>query len=177
MANRFVNKTTLAIAIIAVGAIIAVLAVANFAQARANTYGPGFWMHGGPSGYFGGGPYGHAGGMMYEGSEGNWTGSVPLESVRTEVIESIKSRVNVSVSEAESAAAGSIGEGGQVFSVTLVPANGYLVYSVHGIDGSNNLHRVIVDPGNGSVLDSKQVDFEGFGSWKGHGYAGGMWRK
>ncbi|MGH9992563.1 MAG: PepSY domain-containing protein [Nitrososphaera sp.] len=177
MATRFVNKKTLAIGIIAVAGIVAVLAVANFAQARANSSGSGYWMHGGPPGYFGGGPYGHFGGMTYQGSEANWTGSVPLESVRTEVIEAIKSKVTVSVSEAESAAVGSIGDGSQVFSVALAPVNGYIVYVVHGIDSSNNLHRVIVDAGNGNVLDSAQVDMAGHGSWKAHGYGAGMWHQ
>ncbi len=177
MATRFVNKKTLAIGIVAAAGIAAVIAAANFAQARANMYGSGYWMHGGPPGHFGAQPYGHFGGMAYQGSDANWTGSVPVESVRNEVIETIKSKVTVSVSEAESVAAGSIGDGSQVFSVALAPVNGYIVYVVHGIDSSNNLHRVIVDAGNGNVLDSAQVDMAGHGSWKAHAYGTGMWRQ
>jgi hypothetical protein len=87
------------------------------------------------------------------------------------MIESIKSKVNVSVGEVESAAKQAIGEGSEVCCVTLAPVNRYLVFVAHGIDSSNNIHRVVVDAGNGQVLESAQVDMAG--PWK-HG--GGMWR-
>lgn len=176
MATRFVNKKTLVIAILAAGAITAILAAATFAQARASTYGPGFWMHGGPPGYFGGGPYDHSGGMMYQGLEANWTGSVSVEEIRSDLMDMLRSKVNATVGEAESAAKQSLGDGSEVWRVTLAPVNGYLVYAVHGIDSSNNPHTIIVDAGDGKVLDSAKVDTQGFGAWKGHEYGGGMWR-
>ena len=37
--------------------------------------------------------------------------------------------------------------------------NGYLIYSVPIVDSNNNIHRVIVDAGNGKVLSSQQVPF------------------
>ena len=35
--------------------------------------------------------------------------------------------------------------------------NGFLVYTVWVIDSGNNIHRVIVDVGNGKVLSSQQL--------------------
>jgi hypothetical protein len=32
------------------------------------------------------------------------------------------------------------------------PENGFLVYNVFVLDPSNNIHRVIVDPGNGKSI-------------------------
>ena len=37
--------------------------------------------------------------------------------------------------------------------------NGYLVYTVHVVDANNNIHRVIVNAGNGKVLSSQQLPF------------------
>jgi hypothetical protein len=34
---------------------------------------------------------------------------------------------------------------------------GFLVYDVFVLDSSNNIHRVIVDPGNGRVLSNQQM--------------------
>jgi hypothetical protein len=35
------------------------------------------------------------------------------------------------------------------------PERGFLVYDVFVLDSSNNIHRVIVDPGNGKVLSNQ----------------------
>lgn len=171
MATKFISKKTAIVAIVAAGAVSAILAVAFLAPAAASPFGPRFGMHGGfgPGGHFGGGH----GGMWQQGqwaSDANWTGSVPLESIQADVIESIKGKVNASVGDAEAAAMESIGDGSEVFSVTAAPVNGYLVYMVHGIDSSNNLHMVIVDAGNGQVLDSSEIDASQMmgGPWKAH---------
>ena len=169
--TKYINRKTIIVAIAGVGAVAAILLVAGLVPNPASAFGPGKWMHGGGYGGFGPGHFG--GGGMYE---GNWTGSVSVESVRDDLIQSLRSKVNVTVSEAESAAKQSLGEGSEICCVMLAPVNGYLVYMVHGIDDSNEVVRVIVDAGNGKVLDSRTVDMGGFGSWKGHGYQGEMWR-
>jgi hypothetical protein len=174
------KKTAVVIAIVAAGAISAVLAAAALAPVYASAFGgPRFGMHGGPPGAFGAGPFGYGGMPPWLGhrAEANWTGSIPLDSVQADVIEAVKSNVNVSVADAASAAKQSIGADSRVFSVLLTPSNGYLVYTALGIDSANNLHKVTVDAGNGSVLDSAQIEMGMMmsGSWKGHhGFRDGM---
>jgi hypothetical protein len=174
------KKTAVVIAIVAASAISAVLAAAALAPVYASAFdGPRFGMHGGPPGAFGAGPFGYVGmpPWLGHGAEANWTGSIPLNSVQADVIEVVKSNVNVSVADAASAAEQSIGADSRVFSVLLTPSNGYLVYTALGIDSANNLHKVTVDAGNGSVLDSAQIEMGMMmsGSWKGHhGFRDGM---
>jgi hypothetical protein len=173
--SKYVNNKTVIIAIVAVGAVAAIVAAATLIG-PASAFGPrGFWAHGGHRGDFG--PGHMYGGMMSENA--NWTGSVSVESVKADVIESVKSKVNVTVSEVESAAKQAIGEGSEVCCVTLAPVNGYIVYVAHGIDSSNTPHRVIVDAGNGQVLDSAQVEMGmhgSFGPWGAHESSDGMWQ-
>ena len=83
----------------------------------------------------------------------------------------------IAIADAASAAEQSIGADSRVFSVLLTPNNGYLVYTALGIDSANNLHKVTVDAGNGSVLDSAQIELGMMrsGPWKGHhGFRDGM---
>jgi hypothetical protein len=166
--TKYINRKTALIAVVGVGAVSAILLAVALVPNPVSAFGPARWMHGG--GY---GP-GHFGpGGMYE---ANWTGSVPVESIRDDMIQSIRSKVNITVSEAESAAKQSLGDGSEICCVMLAPLNGYLVYMVHGIDGSNEIVKVIVDAGNGEVLESGKVEMDGFGQWKGHGYTGEMWK-
>jgi hypothetical protein len=167
--SKYINRKTAIIAVAGVGAVSAILLAVALIPNPVSAFGPGRWMHGGGYGGLGPGHFGPHG--MYE---ANWTGSVPVDSVRNDVIQSVKSKVNVTVSEAESAARESIGEGSEVFAVMLAPINGYLVYMVHGIDSSNEMFKVVVDAGNGEVLESGRMDMGGFGPWKGHG--GEKWR-
>jgi hypothetical protein len=37
------------------------------------------------------------------------------------------------------------------------PERGFLVYDVFVLDSSNNIHRAIVDPGNGKVLSNQPM--------------------
>jgi hypothetical protein len=165
--TKYIKRKTALIAVIGVGAVSAILLAVALVPNPVSAFGPGRWMHGGGYGGFGPGHFGPGG--MYE---GNWTGSVPVESIRDDVIQSIRSKVNVTVSEAESAAKQSLGDGSEICCVMLTPLNGYLVYMVHGIDSSNEIAKVIVDAGNGDVLETGKVEMDGFGQWKGHGYGG-----
>ena len=164
---KYLRSKTAIIVIVAVGALAAIVVAATLAR-PISAFGPRtFWAHDGYRGYFGHGYFGE--GMMSQNA--NWTGSVPIGSFGADMIESIKSKVNVSVGEVESAAKQAMGERSEVCCVTLAPVNGYLVFVALGIDSSNNIHRVLVDAGNGQVLDGAQVDMAGH--WK---YGGGMWR-
>ena len=167
--TKFVSKRTALIAVASIGAVSAILLGAALVPNPVSAFGPGRWMHGG--GFAGYGP-GHYGANIM--NEANWTGSVPMESIRNDMIQSVKSRVNVTVSQAESAAKESIGEGSEVYSVMVAPVNGYLVYVVHGIDSSNEIFTVVVDAGNGEVLESGSMNMGGLGPWKSHG--GEMWQ-
>ncbi len=154
--TKYINTTTAVIAIAAVGAASAILLAAALIPNPVSGYGPG-----------------HISGGMYE---GNWTGSVSVDSVRQDLIESLKEKVNVTVSDAESAAKQTLGEGSEICCVTLAPVNGYIVYLVHGIDSDNQPHKVIVDAGDGKVLDSAKVDMGRFGGWHARGFEGGTWQ-
>lgn len=169
--TKYINRTTALILIAVAGAASAVFLVAALVPSSASAFGPARWMHYGGYGGFGPGHFGP--GTMYE---GNWTGSVPVASVRDDIIQSIRSKVNITVSEAESAAKQSLGDGSEICCVMLTPLNGHLVYVVHGIDGSNQPMGVIVDAGDGKVLGTTPVDIGGFGLWNGSGYGGGMWQ-
>lgn len=169
--TKYLNRTTAVIAIAAAGAASAIFLAAALVPYSASAFGPARWMHDGGYGGFGPGHFGP--GNIYE---GNWTGSVSVASVRDDIIQSIRSKVNISVGEAESAAKQSLGDGSVVCCVALAPVNGYLVYVVHGFDNSNQPVRVIVDAGDGKVLESGQVEMGGVGAWNAHGYGTGMWQ-
>ena len=169
--TRFVDRKTALIAVAAVGAVSAILLAVALVPNPVSAFGQGPWMHKGQYGGFGPGHFGQGG--MYE---ANWTGSVPVETIRKDIIQSVKSKVNITIGEAEAAAKESIGDGSEVFGVILAPVNGYLAYMVHGIDGSNEIFRVVVDAGNGDVLESGKMDMAGFGPWKGQVHSGEMWR-
>ena len=57
-------------------------------------------------------------------------------------------------------AEGSVGNDSHAVAAHIDEQNGYLVYNVMVIDPSMNFSKVIVDPGNGQVLFSKQLSKE-----------------
>jgi hypothetical protein len=87
----------------------------------------------------------------------NVTSSINLMSV---ISNAIGSNINVSLSDAATTAESSVGNGSHAASAELGENNGYLVYNVMVIDPSMNFSRVVVDPGNGEVLFSKQLSKE-----------------
>jgi hypothetical protein len=86
----------------------------------------------------------------------NITSSIDLMNIISQAIES---KVNVSLSEAVTAAEG-IGNNSRAVAAYLGEENGYLVYNVMVIDPSMNFSKVIVDPGNGHMLFIKQLSKE-----------------
>ncbi|MGC1929451.1 MAG: PepSY domain-containing protein [Candidatus Nitrosopolaris sp.] len=86
----------------------------------------------------------------------NLTGSV---QVFPSLSQTIQSKANVSLSTAATNAEKSVGSSSHAISAHVGIVNGYLIYSVRIVDSNNNVHRVIVDAGNGKVLSSQQVPF------------------
>jgi hypothetical protein len=111
-------------------------------------------------------------------SKANWTGTVSVQSLRsgvmTGIIDTLKSKVKVDIVDAGSSAEKALGSGGRLGAISLAPVNGYLVYQAYGIDSSNNIHRLIIDVGNGNILADTRVDLAGsnisggVGPWSSH---------
>ena len=87
----------------------------------------------------------------------NITSSINLKDI---IGQAIGSKVNVSLSDAATTAEASVGTGSHAVAAHIDDKNGYLVYNVMVIDPSMNFSKVIVDPGNGQVLSSKQISKE-----------------
>ena len=94
----------------------------------------------------------------------NWTGSISLFSP---ILDAFKSKIHTTLNNATTSALNAVvgggrGGGGTSSNASAVaafihPENGFLVYDVFVLDSSNNIHRVIVDPGNGKVLSNQQM--------------------
>jgi hypothetical protein len=97
-----------------------------------------------------------ADGMMMKPGQ-NITSSINLMNI---IGQAIGSNVNVSLSDAATTAEGSVGNDSHSVAAHIGEQNGYLVYNVMVIDPSMNISKVIVDPGNGQVLFSKQLSKE-----------------
>ena len=113
--------------------------------------------------------------MMMTGNRGaNITGSVPLLPT---MMQALKSRVHTSLNDATTTALKSVGGNSSAVAGFIHPENGFLVYNVIVLDSNNNIHRVIVDAGNGKVLSSQSMSMmnmmmgPGMGMM-GHGGAG-----
>ena len=114
--------------------------------------------------------------MMMTGNRGaNITGSVPLLPT---MMQALKSRVHTSLNDATTTALKSVGGNSSgAVAAFIRPENGFLVYNVIILDANNNIHRVVVDAGNGKVLSSQSMSMmnmmmgPGMGMM-GHGGAG-----
>ena len=91
----------------------------------------------------------------------NLTGSVQIFPSKSQIIQT---KASVSLSAAATTAEKSVGPNSHATSAHIAIVNGYLVYRVHVIDTNNNIHRVIVDAGNGKVLSTIQFPL-GHGSF------------
>src|SRR5919198_241193 len=99
----------------------------------------------------------------------NITGSVPILPA---MIETLKSRVHTSLNDATTAAINSVGGNSSAVAAFIRPENGFLVYNVIVLDASNNIHRVIVDVGNGKVLSSQSMSMTNMMMGSGMGMMG-----
>jgi hypothetical protein len=88
----------------------------------------------------------------------NWTGSISLFSP---ILDAFKSKIHTTLNDATTnainAVRGGAGSNSSAVAAFIHPENGFLVYDVFILDSSNNIHRVIVDPGNGKVLSNQQM--------------------
>ena len=89
-------------------------------------------------------------------SSRNLTGSVQIFPRLSQIIQS---KASVSLSTAATTAEKSVGPNSHAISARVAVVNGYLVYTVRVVDTNNNIHRVIVDAGNGKVLSTTQFPF------------------
>jgi len=94
---------------------------------------------------------------MSSGSQNqNWTGSISLFSP---ILDAFKSKVHTTLNSAITSAISAVGGGTNSSAVAafIHPERGFLVYDVFVLDSSNNIHRVIVDPGNGRILSNQPM--------------------
>jgi hypothetical protein len=87
----------------------------------------------------------------------NVTSSINLRNI---ISNAIGSQIKVSLSNATTTAETSIGNNSHAVAARLGDMNGYLVYTIFVLDPNMNFNKVIVDPGNGQVLSSKQMSKE-----------------
>lgn len=84
----------------------------------------------------------------------DWTGSTSLFNP---ILDPIKSKIHTTLNDATTDAINAIGGAGSnstALAAFIHPENGSLVYDVLVLDSSNNIHRVIVDSGNGKVISN-----------------------
>ena len=87
----------------------------------------------------------------------NWTGTIEVEST---IGEAFKSKINVNMIDAITAAQGSVGLNSTVKEAKLTHAHNYLVYKIMVVDEDMKKYKVIVDPGNGQVLMKKEITWD-----------------
>jgi hypothetical protein len=86
-------------------------------------------------------------------SSANWTGSISLLSP---IIDAYKAKIHTTLNDAITSAYNAVGgSNSSAVAAFIHPERGFLVYNVLVLDSSNNIHRVIVDPGNGRVLSNQ----------------------
>ena len=85
----------------------------------------------------------------------NWTGSISLFSP---ILDPLKSKIHTTLNNATTSALTAVGgSNSSAVAAFIHPENGFLVYNVFVLDSSNNIHKVIVDPGNGKVLSNQRM--------------------
>ena len=85
----------------------------------------------------------------------NWTSSISLFSP---IMDAFKSRIHTTLNDATTDALKAIGGlNSSAVAAFIHPERGFLVYDVFVLDPSNNIHRVLVDPGNGKVLSVESM--------------------
>lgn len=83
----------------------------------------------------------------------NFTASIPLA---TSFLDVLKSKTNVSLADAMNYVTNTMEPNATVLSGSVQEERGFLVYRIVGLDASNNINVVLVDPANGSILSQQQ---------------------
>ena len=84
----------------------------------------------------------------------NFTASIPLA---TSLLDVLNSKTNVSLADAMTDVTNSMGSNATVLSGSVAAEGGFLVYRIVGLDDSNNINMVLIDPANGSILSQQQL--------------------
>jgi hypothetical protein len=86
----------------------------------------------------------------------NWTSSVSLFSP---MIDAINAKIHTTLNDATTNALKAVGGGlnSSAVAAFIHPERGFLVYDVFVLDPNDNIHQVIVDPGNGKVLSNQPM--------------------
>ncbi len=87
----------------------------------------------------------------------NITGSIKLAPT---MINSITSQIKVSLSDAVSTVQNQVGNNSNVVAAHLDVVNGYLTYTVIASDPDANIHKFVIDAGNGKVLSSSKFSLQ-----------------
>jgi uncharacterized membrane protein YkoI len=95
--------------------------------------------------------------MVIKTNDENVTSSINLMNILSNAIES---QVKLSLNNATTTAENSVGNNSHAVAARLGDENGYLVYTIWVLDPNMKFNKVIVDPGNGQVLLSKQISME-----------------
>jgi len=88
--------------------------------------------------------------------EQDWTSSV---SMFQPIVNAFKSLIKVDINQAVTSAENAVGANATTIAAYLHPEKQYIVYNVLTLDSSGVAHKVLVDPGNGNVLDDKKMSF------------------
>lgn len=94
------------------------------------------------------------------GEKGNLTGSIDVEKT---IADAFKAKVTINIVDAITAAQNSVGPNSFVKEAELTHAYGYLVYKIKVVDENMKKYKVIVDPGNGSILMQKEITYSEYG--------------
>jgi len=97
------------------------------------------------------------GNMTMTMSGGNITSSINLMNI---ISNALGSQIKVSLSNATTIAENSVLNNSHAVAAHVGDVNGYLVYNVFVLDPNMNFNTIIVDPGNGKVLSTKQISME-----------------
>ena len=75
------------------------------------------------------------------------------------MIDAIKAKIHTTLNDATTNALKTVGGGSNTSAVAafIHPERGFLVYDVFVLDSNDNVHRIIVDPGNGKVLSNQPM--------------------
>ncbi len=146
------TRTYLLYLIVVAALAVGLLSVLSIEQASAQMMNPNTMMN--PQ-------------MMFNGSwvnpmtnqSQNITGSINLAPT---LFNAISPQIKVSISDAVKSAETQLGNNSRVVAANLGHENGYLTYTVCAMDEEMNLHRVIIDAGNGKVLLSTVLPMQKF---------------
>jgi hypothetical protein len=95
----------------------------------------------------------------------NFTGSIPISQILTDAL---KTYIHVSLNDAITTAEDNIGNNSTTIAAFIHPEKGFVVYDIFTVDSNNDVHKVIIDPGDGSVLSSQKMTFKEM-MWMVHG--------